>query len=142
MTNVNFDWVRQQFEEAKVGQAVGTSVLRLLEVWDTMNHNTDSSKEAVEIFSKVALGHALVEPVVPAGTWVQATPGFIRVADIVRVRTDAFTGEVGTMHNGRLGRVVGIRSGDIIVKSTDGKDPELDGAHYSPFHLEKLMLNV
>lgn len=141
MTRVNFDWVREQFDEAKVGQAVGTSVLRLLEVWDTMNHTNKTANEAVEIFSKVALGHALVEPDVPAGTWVQATPGFIHVADIVRIRADAFTGEVGTMHNGRLGRVVGVRSGDIIVKSTDGKEPELDGAHYSPFHLEKLMLN-
>lgn len=140
MSHVNFDWVKNQLEEAKVSQAVGTSVIRLLEVWDTMNHTGETATATAETFSKLALGHVLVAQTVPEGTWVQATPGFIRVSDIVRVRPDAFTGEVGIIHNGRLGRVVGVRSGDIIVKSTDGLEPELDGAHYSPHALEKLML--
>jgi hypothetical protein len=35
--------------------------------------------------------------------------------------------------------VVAVRYGDIIIKTTDGKEPVLDGSHYSPYKLEKLV---
>ena len=44
------------------------------------------------------------------------------------------------LHNGRRGVVVGVRYGDVIVKMTDGKEPALEGAHYPPQKLEKLIL--
>ena len=138
---VNMDWVREQMTAAKVKQGVGTSVLRLLEVWDTMNHKPDTAKETVEIFSKLALGHALIEPEIDEfkGSWVPTMAGQIKVADIVRVKIDAFDGAAGQIHNGRIGRVVGLRYGDIILKSVDNKEPILDGAHYKPNFLEKLI---
>lgn len=141
MSKIDMDWVRQQMTDAKVKQAVGTSVLRLLEVWETMNHKKETAKETVEIFSKLAMGHALVEPKVEGfeGTWIPAQPGQISVADVVRIKVDAFDGELGVVHNGRIGRVVGVRYGDIIVKTIDNKTPLLDGAHYSPHALEKLV---
>ena len=141
MGNTDMDWVREQMTAAKVKQGVGTSVLRLLEVWDTMNHKPESAKETIEIFGKLAQGYALVEPEVEelSGTWYPAQPGQIRVADIVRVRVDAFTGDPGRVHNGRVGKVVGVRYGDIIVKTIDNRVPVLDGAHYSPHMLEKLV---
>ena len=37
----------------------------------------------------------------------------------------------------RRGKVVGVRYGDIIFKSTDNKEPILDGSHYSPYQLQK-----
>lgn len=139
--SVNMDWVREQMTAAKVKQSVGTSVLRLLEVWDTMNHKPDTAKETIEIFSNLALGHALVEPETDEfkGTWVPTMAGQVKVADIVRVKSDAFDGPAGTIHNGRIGRIVGVRYGDIIVKSVDGKEPIIDGAHYKPELLEKLI---
>lgn len=141
MPNINMDWVRQQMTEAKVKQSVGTAVLRLLEVWETMNHRENTAKETLETFSKLAMGHALVEPKISGfdGVWVPAQPGQISVTDIVRVKTDAFDGELGVVHNGRIGKVVGVRYGDIIVKTVDDKTPLLDGAHYSPHMLEKLV---
>lgn len=137
----NIEWVKQQMTAAKLKQSVGTSVLRLFEVWDTMKHSDATAKETIEAFSKLALGHALVETSVPnfKGTWVQVVPGSIKVADVVRVKSDAYTGDIGRIHNGRVGRVVGVRYGDIIVKSIDEKEPLIDGAHYSPHMLEKLI---
>lgn len=141
MSKADMDWVKKQMTAAKVKQSVGTSVLRLLEVWNTMNHKEDTAKDTVDIFSKLALGHALVEGETDefSGTWVPAQPGQLKVTDIVRVKSDVFDGELGMAHNGRVGRVVGVRYGDIIVKTVDGKEPSLSGAHYSPHMLDKLV---
>ena len=89
------------------------------------------------MFSKLALGHAFIREN-KKENWVQARAGDLRVGDSVRIKFDAFTGDKGTVSNGRLGKVVAVRFGDIIVKSTDGKTPELNGVHYSPDVLEKL----
>lgn len=138
---IDENWVKDQMTQAKVKQSVGTSVLRLFEVWNTMNHKTNTAEETIEVFSKLALGHALVEAESDEfiGTWIAAQPGQISVADIVRVKPDAYDGELGQIHNSRIGRVVGIRYGDIIVKTVDGKTPVIDGAHYKPHLLEKLI---
>jgi hypothetical protein len=141
VSKIDIEWVKQQMTAAKVKQSVGTSILRLMEVWETMNHSEATAKDTVEIFGKLALGHALVPPETDdfSGTWVAAQPGQIKVTDIVRVRLDAFNGDLGRAHNGRLGKVVGVRYGDIIVKTVDDKLPKLSGAHYSPHMLEKLI---
>jgi hypothetical protein len=55
----------------------------------------------------------------------------------VRVKSDAFRGDIGPMHNSRVGKVIAVRYGDVIINSTDGKTPELKGVHYSPYKLEK-----
>lgn len=65
-------------------------------------------------------------------------PGRLVVGDEVLVREDAFSGELAPIHNGRRGRIVAIRYGDIIVNSTDDMQPSLVGTHYSPYHLLKL----
>jgi hypothetical protein len=69
--------------------------------------------------------------------WIPLQPGQVTVADVVRVKADAFSDKLGPIHNGRKGTVVAVRYGDIIVNSTDGKTPELKGVHYSPYKLEK-----
>ncbi len=71
--------------------------------------------------------------------WEDARPGFLKVGDEVRVKADAFEDELGQLHNGRRGKIVGVRYGDIIIKTIDGKEPVLDGSHYSPYKLEKLV---
>ena len=92
--------------------------------------------QIVELFSKLALGHAIVKEN-KNETWIPAQAGQIVVADEVRVKWNAFDGDMGKTHNGRRGKVVSIRYGDIIVKTTDGKEPMLDGFHYTPQQLEK-----
>jgi hypothetical protein len=138
MPEVNYEWVRQQMEEAKVKVGSGKAVLKLLAVWEEETKLSENlSKEAIEVFSKLALNHALSTPVKVDEVWVPAQPGQITVGDEVRVLSDAFDDQAGTIHNGRRGKVAAIRYGDVIFKSTDGKSPELDGVHYSPYKLEK-----
>jgi hypothetical protein len=138
MAKINYDWVKEQFAKTSVTLEVGTAVLDLLKVWEKSQPKyVEQSKKVLEIFSKVALGHALVEDRVTNEIWEPVRPGFIKVADVVRVKYDAFDGELGNIHNGRVGKIVALRSGDIIFKSNDDLEPVLDGVHYSADKLEK-----
>lgn len=140
MPEVNYEWVRQQLEEAKVKVGSGNAVLKLLEVWEQQSKLSDNlAKEAIAVFSKLALGiNIAVDKEAVDEVWVPVQPGQIKVGDIVRVLSDAFSDKTGVMHNGRRGKIVAVRYGDVIFKSTDGKTPELNGVHYSPYKLEKL----
>ena len=139
MPDVNYEWIRQQLQEAKIKVGSGNAVLQLLGVWEKQTKLSPSlAKEAVEVFSKLALNHALLDSVVDQDeVWVLVQPGQIKVGEEVRVLKDAFSDEAGTLHNGRRGKVVAVRYGDIIFTSTDNKDPKLNGVHYSPYKLEK-----
>lgn len=139
MAEVDNDWVRSQLTENKTKKVVGDSVLKLLATWEQLKQPTDkNAKDIINIFSKLALGHSIVEDN-PNESWIIAQAGFIKVADTVRVRSNAFDGEQGKAYNGRRGRVVGVRYGDVIVKTDDGKTPVLDGIHFKPENLEKLV---
>ena len=136
MPEVNIEWVRAQLQEAKVKVGVGNAVLKLLEQWETMKLSDNQTKDTVDLFNKLALGHSIV-PEKPDELWVDAQPGAILVGDEVRVKADAYDGSTGAIHNGRRGKVVGVRYGDIIFKSMDDKTPVLDGTHYTPHLLQK-----
>ena len=136
MPEVNVEWVRAQMEEAKVQVGVGNAILKLLEEWEGMKLSDNQTKDVIDLFSRLALGHSIV-PEKPDELWVDAQPGSILVGDEVRVKADAYDGSTGAMHNGRRGKVVGVRYGDIIFKSMDDKTPVLDGAHYTPHLLQK-----
>jgi hypothetical protein len=71
--------------------------------------------------------------------WIPGMAGRMKVGDIVLIRPDAFEGELGQIHNGRRGKVVAVRYGDIIVNSIDDIEPKLNGTHYNPMHLLKLV---
>ncbi len=137
MPEVNFDWVRQQMQEAKVKIGTGNALLALLETWDAQKLTDNQVKEVIEYFSKLASGTNIYEEVVVDEVWVPAQPGQLVVGDQVRVLPNAFTDKTGVLHNGRRGVVIAIRYGDVIFKSTDGKTPVLEGVHYSPYKLEK-----
>jgi hypothetical protein len=95
-----------------------------------------AQRDALSTFETLALGHSL-SPDNKDELWVDGGPGMFIVGDPVRIAKDAFDGPTGALHNGRRGVIVAIRSGDIIVNSTDGKEPKLDGTHYSPYKLQK-----
>jgi len=141
MSELNMDWVKEQLTQNKTRKMTGDAVLELLDAWKNVKKppKTDISKEVVELFSKLALGHALVKED-KNETWVPAQAGDVKVADIVRVKFDAFDEASGKYHlNGRRGKIVGVRYGDIVVKSDDGRTPLLDGVHFRPENLEKLV---
>lgn len=139
MPEINNEWIREQLEAAKVKVGSGKAVLKLLETWQELPKMSPAIiSEILEVFPKLVLGQPLVlEESDDDYYYVDVQPGNIKVGDNVRVKADAFTEKLGTIHNGRRGTVVGIRYGDIIVNDTDGKTPPLKGVHYSPYKLEK-----
>lgn len=136
MKHVDLDWASAQLASVRAKKAVGASVMALLAAWGELKHNEGDSEDVLAVFAKLALSHSLLQPE-SEEVWVEARPGFISVADIVRVKHDAYTDKLGTMHNGRVGKVVAVRYGDVIFRSTDDKLPFLDGTHHSPYKLEK-----
>jgi transcription antitermination factor NusG len=139
MPEVNYEWVNQQMAEAKVKIGSGKAVMELLRVWESMEKLSPGiAKEAVSVFSKLALNKSILEVKdEPDSIWTPVQPGQIIVGDEVRVISDAFDDKTGVLHNGRRGKVIAVRYGDIIVNSIDGKSPDLKGVHYSPYKLEK-----
>jgi len=135
---LDIEWIKTQLQAARVRKPVGDATMKLIELFDSIELTEEQQQKTVEMFSKLSLGHAFVKDN-KQETWIPARPGDIKVTDEVRVRADAYQGELGRLHNGRRGKVVGVRYGDVIFKSTDGKEPDLDGAHYPPQMLEKLV---
>ena len=140
MPEVDMDWVKQQLIQNKTKKMVGDAVLKMLETWGELKEkNSKNSKEILDLFQKLAQGYALV-PENKNEKWAQALAGAIKVTDVVRVSFNAFDVESGkSQFNGRRGKVVGVRYGDIIFKSTDDKTPVIEGAHFRPEDLEKLV---
>jgi hypothetical protein len=133
MTNVNYEWINQQFAAAKVRVGTGKAVLKLLKTWEEIDVTPEQAKDIFEILGKVAQGHALVQTPKDE-VWVQAQAGQLKVGELIRVRGDAFDGDKGVVFNGKVGKIGAIRSGDIIFGSTD---KSIDGAHFRPGDLEK-----
>ena len=139
MPSVNREWVAEQLTKKKTQRATGNAVIALLATWESQNLTPKQAQDAAELFSKLAVGIPVVDQAKPNEVWIEARPGAIKVGDEVMVKVDAFTSDAGAVHNGRRGRVVAVRYGDIIVDTTDDLDPVLKGTHYSPAHLLKLV---
>lgn len=139
MPEVNYEWIKEQLQAAKVKVGSGKAIIKLLEAWESVPNLSDNmTQEVLDVFPKLALGHAVKEEENEDDyTWINLQPGQIVVGDIVRVKADGFRDELGPIHNGRRGTVVAVRYGDVIFNDTDGKKPELKGVHYSPYKLEK-----
>jgi hypothetical protein len=133
------EWITEQLKAGRTKASVSKIVIHLLKAYEELpaDLNLKDAKEALELLPKLAMGHAVVAENKGPEVWVPGQPGLFKVGDQVRVLSNAFDGAAGVVHNGRLGRVAAIRSGDIIVDGTDDKMPQLLGAHYSPFKLEK-----
>jgi hypothetical protein len=118
-------------------QPTQAAVEKLLGTLDRMKLTEAASDAAVATFSRLARGHALVtEQETVDEVWEQARPGNLVLADQVRVKADAYSGTIGAANNGRRGKIVGIRYGNIYVKYTD-KGNGVDAMHHKPAALEK-----
>ena len=139
MPKVNYNWVAEQLNAAHVSVLEGETALALLKVWENISPEDPAvGKSILELFTTLAQGHVVVtENPDEEEIWIDVTPGQIVVTDEVRVKADAYDGELGPIHNGRRGKVIAVRYGDIIFRSTDDREPLLDGVHYSPYKMEK-----
>jgi hypothetical protein len=138
MGKVNKDWVKEQFTQIKVKVGVGKAVLRMLETWEEIDLKEQDAKQALELLAKLGMNEYVVPPK-KEDVWADTQPGFVKVADIVRVRPDAYLEpELASLHNGKRGVIVAIRSGDVIVKY-DEKPLGLDSMdpRHSPYKLQK-----
>jgi hypothetical protein len=137
MPKINLDWVTNQFAKINIHKGTGLAIIELLKAWEKLDiKKPETAKTVLDVFHELAQGHAIVKD--DDFTWVQARRGDIKVRDVVRVKADAYNIEdIAYLHNGRIGVVIAIRSGDIIVDITDEQEPELKGVHYAPENLEK-----
>jgi hypothetical protein len=133
---VDRQWVERQLLDAGVDPAVEQAVVALVEVLADADLAEAQADEAARLFAELARGrHIAPDRVDGRGMWRPATPGRVRPGDRVRVRMDAFDSTIGDLHNGREGVVVEVGGGDVIVRTTDDREPALM-AHYSPHVLE------
>lgn len=139
MEKIKNDWVNEQLAQAKVPVAVGVAVKSLLDAWNKCAHLDRHGQHVLTVFNKLVVNEALVLDSSDE-QWISAQPGAIKVGDTVRVRSNAYAAEAGLLHNGRKGRVIAIRYGDIIIRTIDNIEPSLSSAHHSPHHLEKLVV--
>lgn len=136
MPEVDVDWAKAQIIKARKRQNVGNAALKLLAVWNEIaNLNEAAQEDALDAFAKLARSQALVlegeHRYVPVQIGAQ-----VNVGDTVRVRADAFSSLAGQKHNGRIGKIVAKRNGDIIVNSIDEVEPALESVHYPANVLE------
>jgi len=132
-------WEDEQLDEARVSGENRDAVRRLLDAYraGTGEYKVDRDL-VVRTFTQLASGLPLVAQDEPDAVWRPITQsGQVHSRDLVRVRLDAYTDEAGRFHNGRHGRVIAVRYGDVVVRYEDGRQPPFDGVHHPPTALEK-----
>ena len=136
MTDRGRQWVERQLLDAGVDPSVEQAVVSLIATLDEADLPEADAHEAARLFAELARGrHLAPERVQGPASWQPAVPGQVRPGNRVRVRADAFDGAAAPLHNGREGVVVEVGGGDVIVRTTDDREPALM-AHYSPHVLE------
>jgi hypothetical protein len=137
------DWAEDQLKKAEVPEQYQALISRLLEhYWAhpaVPSLNVADAEKTLGTFAQLAQGHVLV-PEEPEAVWVQAKPGSLVIRDTIRVKADAYSGDAGLAHNGRVGVVTAIRYGDIHIRYTDDKEPsfkDVPSVRHSPYALEK-----
>src|SRR6056300_958034 len=108
MPEVNYEWIKEQLQAAKVKVGSGKAIIKLLEAWEEVPKLSDNMiEEVLTVFPQIARGHAIKEEENEDDyIWIPLQPGQITVTDVVRVKADAYSDELGPIHNGRRGTVV------------------------------------
>lgn len=132
---LDYVWVHDQLEKMQASESVKSAVKSLADSMNALGLATQDAVKSLEVLAELAKGHSLL-PEETEEAWMDVIPGLVHTGDVVRVKKDAFIGDMAQKHNGRVGMVLFVRSGDISVRMTDGLSPNLDGARYRAEHLE------
>ncbi len=130
---IDFDKLHEQLKLSKTSPTVIRAVKTLGEAFNSADISDEDLDEILSKFDKLARGHLLVEPE-PDARWLSGaarTPG---VGQTVRVPLTQYQDRRSTL-NGRVGRVVAVRYGDVIVNTTDDGEP-YEGLRFRPHELE------
>ena len=126
----DYDWVDNQLSQVGSTEWSAALVNELVTVLDNADFEHRQADE-VKKYAEQAVSLYLGQPIyVPSDdeNWADARPGELNVRDTVRVRVDAYTGDSGTKHNGKRGRVTAMRNGVANV-AYDGETSELPAGH-------------
>jgi len=135
MSKINFDWVNQQVNDSTLSDGNKVLVVSLLKALDRLKYEEKDVEPVMFAVFKLAIGNALV-PAPGPEVWIPGRRGDVIMADTMRIKHDAFTGEAGVIQNGKVGRVIAIRNGFVYLKSVDDI-PLIDESHYLPEQLDK-----
>lgn len=135
-------WAKRQMEEANTPVGVRVAAEKILETFFETVVSVPQGEEVLAVVTRLARGHSL-EPHPAEGDnniqWEEVRRGRIFVQDVVRVKHNAYGGYTGTIHNGRVGRVVALRNGEIFISYSDNREPSFDTIRHSPNSLEKMV---
>jgi hypothetical protein len=142
---IDVDWAEAQLEDAGYTDRTQDSIdvreaaMLLVLQFNSIDLGAATKLEVLEMFTKLAQQQELVGRDVqsPGARWSEFQLGAeVRPGATLRVREDAYEGDAGDKHNGRVGHFVGARGGQAIVQyanSTDGT-----GHRHNPDKLEVL----
>ena len=73
--------------------------------------------------------------------WIPAQRVHLRPGITIRVYGNAYADkpDLAALHAGRVGVILEIKGGDVVVQTTDNRTPALNGTHYSPWILEMIL---
>jgi hypothetical protein len=139
------DWAREQLREAGYEE---TNVAHLVrKVHETLapyaHQDTERTMDAMPVIARLLQGQPLTEEYWTADRlaqrthrWIRALPNSLTPGDVVRVRPDAYEIDGNLAgHNGRVGRVAGIRGGVLVTY--DGTQGARMGYRHSADKLER-----
>lgn len=131
------DWELDQIEKSKLSDKEKQSVKKMLStLWSLGLSDTEAHTVSTVVDSLVNGRAIFIEEPQTDYRWEPARPGALVVRDWVRVKSDAYKGEAGLIHNGRQGVIVAMRYGDIHVRYDDDRGTSHPIKH-SPHALEK-----
>lgn len=138
-------WATTQLSETTMSAQEQSAMLAVLTAWlahpslaQRLN-DAEAAKPLLATFIKLLRGEDVTHGAQAAdldADWVQARNGQLRINDVVRVKSNAFTGSRGAFHNGRECVIVAMRYGDIIVKAVDGAE-DYAAIHHEAANLQK-----
>jgi hypothetical protein len=135
MKDTEWGWVSKQLAGTELDEATRDAVVYVLETLRKQDLTDDQERAAMNAAVKLAAGHSIaVEK--PNERWGPVVPGAYQIKDIVRVKSNAFEGDIGRKHNGKQGRVVASRNGFVMVVLDDSPSSEIQ-MRYKPEHLER-----
>ena len=131
------DWELNQIDKSELSDKEKQSIKKLLSSFWALPLEDSERTNVTSAFESLVNGKAIVvETQEPQYHWEPARPGALVVRDWVRVKSDAYKGDAGLLHNGREGVIVAMRYGDIHVRYDD-KHGTSHPIKHSPHALEK-----
>lgn len=117
---VDWAWVDEQLAAVGYTGTGRTRVIDVLTVLESGEYRSSEREEVIKILDmakNLFLGTAIAEPEpdILEGTWAQAERGYIVKKDVVRVKPEAYVGEAGVRHNGKVGRVTAVKGDHVYV---------------------------